>query len=143
MGKQVHGTRIDCVFCSQPSLLIQCRPKQSHGIAVKMIPALSQVQGRWVLSSPQTTTTTACIIMWMLKLHRHEAQDQPASTHSHTGYIFFFCGCPLLWKSQLQTEMALSTFHTEYVALSTASGWLIVFATNTSGAHDMPQFWST
>ena len=37
----------------------------------------------------------------------------------------FFCSCPLFWKSQLQTETALSTFHVEYVALSSAIRKLI------------------
>ena len=37
----------------------------------------------------------------------------------------FFCSCPLIWKSQLQTETAPSTFHTEYVALSSAIRKLI------------------
>ena len=32
----------------------------------------------------------------------------------------FFCSSPLIWKSQLQTETALITFHAEYVALSSA-----------------------
>ena len=29
-----------------------------------------------------------------------------------------FAGCPILWVSKLQTEIALSTLHAEYVALS-------------------------
>ena len=32
---------------------------------------------------------------------------------------------PLTWKSQLQTETALSTFHADYVALSSAIRKLI------------------
>ena len=32
----------------------------------------------------------------------------------------FFCSCPLIWKSQLLTETALSTFHAEYVTISSA-----------------------
>ena len=30
----------------------------------------------------------------------------------------FFFSCPLIWKSQLQTETLLSTFHAQYVAHS-------------------------
>ena len=37
----------------------------------------------------------------------------------------FFCSWPLIWRSQLQTETALSTFHAEYVALSSAIQKLI------------------
>ncbi|KAL7567065.1 hypothetical protein ACA910_002789 [Epithemia clementina (nom. ined.)] len=58
-------------------------------------------------------------------LHGREAQDNPISAHSRTGYIIFFCGCPLMWKSQLQTETALSTFGAEYVALSSGLRTLI------------------
>ena len=50
----------------------------------------------------------------------------PTSACSRTGYIMFFGGCLLLWKSQLQTETALSTFHAEYVALAAAMHQLIV-----------------
>jgi hypothetical protein len=37
---------------------------------------------------------------------------------SRTGYVLTFAGCPILWVSKLQTEIALSTLHAEYVALS-------------------------
>ena len=53
-------------------------------------------------------------------LHGREPQDLSASAHSHTEYIMFFCSCPLIWKSQLQTETAFNTFHAEHVALLSA-----------------------
>ena len=37
---------------------------------------------------------------------------------SHTGYVITFAGCPLLFVSKIQTEVALSTLHAEYVTLS-------------------------
>ena len=36
------------------------------------------------------------------------------------GYIINYSGCPLLWKSQLQTEIALSSTESEYTGLSYA-----------------------
>ena len=39
---------------------------------------------------------------------------------SRTGYIIMINKCPILWKSQLQTEIAMSTMEAEYVALSAA-----------------------
>ena len=59
-------------------------------------------------------------------LHGHDPQDMPTSARSRTGYIMFFGGCLLLWKSKLQTETALSTFHAEYVVLAAAMCQLIV-----------------
>ena len=48
-----------------------------------------------------------------------DSQD-PHCIHSCTGYVITLCGCPVLWTSKLQTEIALSTMEAEYVALSTA-----------------------
>ena len=39
---------------------------------------------------------------------------------SRTGYVICLANCPVLWKSKLQTEIALSTMEAEYVALSTS-----------------------
>ena len=39
---------------------------------------------------------------------------------SRTGYVIMYAGCPLLWCSKLQTEIALSTTEAEYIALSQA-----------------------
>ena len=36
----------------------------------------------------------------------------------HTGFVITLANCPLQWVSKLQTEIALSTLHAEYVALS-------------------------
>jgi hypothetical protein len=47
------------------------------------------------------------------------------SVLSRTGYIVTFCGCPITWASKLQSEIALSTTESEYIALSTATRDLI------------------
>ena len=44
---------------------------------------------------------------------------------SRTGYVFTLAGCPILWKSSLQTEIALSTLESEYIALAAAMRELI------------------
>ena len=40
---------------------------------------------------------------------------------SRTGYIIIFCGCPLIWCSKIQSEIAPSTTEAEYIALSQAT----------------------
>jgi len=50
---------------------------------------------------------------------RDNKQD-PHSVRSRTGYVICLADCPILWKSKLQTEIALSTMEAEYVALSTS-----------------------
>ena len=39
---------------------------------------------------------------------------------SRTGYVIAYAGCPILFFSKLQTEIALSTAESEYIALSQA-----------------------
>ena len=39
---------------------------------------------------------------------------------SRTGFIIKYANCPIIWNSKLQTEIALSTTESEYIALSQA-----------------------
>ncbi len=47
-------------------------------------------------------------------------KQDPHCVCSQTGYVICLSNCPVLWKSKLQTEIALSTMEAEYVALSTS-----------------------
>ena len=44
-------------------------------------------------------------------------RDKARSRH---GYIILYYGCPLIWKSQLEMEIALSSIESEYTGLSYA-----------------------
>ena len=48
----------------------------------------------------------------------HEDPQDRICARSRTGFVVTLANCPLLWVSKLQTEIALSTLHSEYVALS-------------------------
>ena len=39
---------------------------------------------------------------------------------SRMGYVITYAGCPVLWCSNLQTEIALSATEEEYIALGQA-----------------------
>jgi hypothetical protein len=47
-----------------------------------------------------------------------EPAENPITVKSRTGIIIFLAGCPLIWKSQIESSIALSTFHSEYAGLS-------------------------
>ena len=49
-----------------------------------------------------------------------EAATDRDTARSRHGYVINYAGCPLLWKSQLQTEVALSSTESEYTGLSYA-----------------------
>ena len=44
--------------------------------------------------------------------------EEPSSVMSRTGYVIKYTNCPIIWCSKLQTEIALSTTESEYIALS-------------------------
>lgn len=44
---------------------------------------------------------------------------------SRTGYVVTYCECPVSWASKLQSEIALLTTESEYIALSTATRQLL------------------
>ena len=49
-----------------------------------------------------------------------DTSADPRLCLSQTGYVLMYAGCPVLWKSQLQTIIALSTAEAEYLVLSFA-----------------------
>jgi hypothetical protein len=49
----------------------------------------------------------------------NETWDRDTARSRH-GYIISYAGCPIIWKSQLQTEIALSSTESEYTGLSYA-----------------------
>ena len=52
---------------------------------------------------------------------KKDAQTGDCDTErSRHGYIILYYGCPLIWKSQLQTEIALISTESEYTRLSYA-----------------------
>jgi len=42
----------------------------------------------------------------------------PATSKSRSGWIIFFAGCPSIWASKLQSQVALFTTEAKYIALS-------------------------
>ena len=122
------NTRPDIAFAVSQVARFNSAPKQSHAAAVKMIVRyLKGTTAKGTIFKPTGTYKVDCYVdANFAGLHGHDPQEMPTSACSCTGFIMFFGGCPLLWKSQLQTETALSTFQAEYVALVAAMHQLIV-----------------
>jgi hypothetical protein len=53
-------------------------------------------------------------------LYGRDPDREPSSAKSRTGYLITLGNAPVIWKSQLQTEISLSTLESEYSALSTS-----------------------
>ena len=51
-------------------------------------------------------------------LWNYESDQDPVCVKSRTGFTITLGGCPVIWVSKLQTEIALSTLEAEYIVLS-------------------------
>ncbi|KAL7570366.1 hypothetical protein ACA910_017205 [Epithemia clementina (nom. ined.)] len=91
----------DITFAVSQVACFYSNPKKSHSQAIKMIVRyLSGTVNNGITFSP---TENFKLDMYVdadfAGLHGREAQDNHISARSCTGYIVFFCGCPLMWKS--------------------------------------------
>ncbi|MGH3053548.1 MAG: Ty1/Copia family ribonuclease HI, partial [Gaiellaceae bacterium] len=95
-------------------------PKRSHEEAVKQICRyLKGTKEKGIIFEPTGDYTLDCYVdADFAGLWKCEDPQDPVSVRSRTGYTLTFGGCPLLWVSKLQTEIALSTTEAEYIALS-------------------------
>ncbi len=50
--------------------------------------------------------------------HKRTAHLDVSTSKSRSGYVILFAGCPIIWSSKLQTQIALSTCEAECVSLS-------------------------
>ena len=50
--------------------------------------------------------------------NKSTAANDVSTAKSRTGYVITFAGCPILWASHIQTQIALSTTEAEYISLS-------------------------
>jgi hypothetical protein len=102
-------------------------PKASHAKAVKrIIRYLKGTRDKGMSLKPNGQLQVDCYVdadfagLWNV-----EDDQDPVSVKSRSGHVIFFMGCPFSWSSKLQTQIALSTMESEYIALSQAMRELI------------------
>jgi hypothetical protein len=124
-------SRPDITFAVHQCARFSHNPNRNHEIAVRRIVRyLKGTRDKGYILRPTETPTIDCYAdadfagSWTL-----ETSDNPDSVKSRTGYLITFAGCPILWSSKLQSEIALSTTEAEYIALSQAMRDLIPMRT--------------
>ena len=117
-----RGSRPDISHATHQCARFSADPKQEHANAVKWL-------GRYLLG-----TRDQGLIMRItdddFTVHvdadfagswkRDEAESDADTARSRHGYVVSWSGCPLIWASRLQTEIALSSTESEFIGLSTA-----------------------
>ncbi len=114
-------SRLDISFATHQCACYTHSPKQSHEDALKQIGRyLKGTLKQGLILNPSKTLKIDCYPdADFAGLWTHDDKQDPHRVRSQMGYVICLSNCPVLWKSKLQTEIALSTMEAEYVALST------------------------
>ena len=130
----VNSTHPELTFAVHQCARFCANPKHSHEQAVKNI--IRYIIGTCKCHSLEKGCSTGCqgiiykpdksqgVVVFVDASFAAEwdwdpnSPEEPASMLSRTGFVISVYGCPILWQSKLQTEIALSTTEAEYIALS-------------------------
>jgi hypothetical protein len=95
-------------------------PKKMHEDAIlRICRYLKGTRDKGLILQPSDDMTLDCYVdADFAGLYGVEADQDPVCVKSQTGYCLTLAGCPLIWVSKLQTEIALSSTEAEYIALS-------------------------
>jgi hypothetical protein len=101
-------------FCNEP--------KRDHEEAVKRICRyLLKTKDQGLILKLDKSSGLECFVdadwagSW-----RDRSSNDPLSSHSRTGYVIKYAGCPIIWALKMQPLIALSTTEAEYITLSSA-----------------------
>jgi hypothetical protein len=114
------NTRCDISFAVSQVARFSQNPKKSHATAVKTIVRyLHRTRDKGTIVTLKKSIHVDCYVDADFGgLYRRDPDDEPSAVKSRSGWIIFLGNCPLIWKSQLMPEIALSTLEAEYQALS-------------------------
>ena len=123
IGKMLYlekGSRSDITYTVHQCARFTADPKKEHGEAVKWLGRyLKLTRDKGLILRPDETRGLEVYVDasfasdWDLVMsHKNR------TARSRHGYIIYYAGCPVLTKSQFQTEIALSTTESEYTGAS-------------------------
>ena len=113
------NTRPDISFAFHQCACFTHNTKASHETVVKRICRYLQgTNDNGLLFNPSKKLVVDCYAdADFAGLWGHENPQEPICARSRTGFVVTFANFTLLWVSKLQTEISVSTLHSEYVAL--------------------------
>jgi hypothetical protein len=122
-----NNTHPECAYAINSCARYCIEPKQAHGAALKRIARYLKGcldDGLIIRRQDNLSLDCHCDSDFAGNYIKTD-NDDPASVRSRTGFLITFGTVPILWKSKIQTEIALSSMEAEYIALSTAMRSLI------------------
>jgi ATP-binding cassette subfamily B (MDR/TAP) protein 1 len=116
------GSRPDIAYAVHQCARFSADPKQEHGDAIRWLAKYlkgTREKGMILLPTVERQLEVFVDADFAGNWDPAETDDRDTARSRH-GYLIYYAGCPILWKSQLQTECALSSTESEYTGLSYA-----------------------
>ena len=116
------STRPDISFATHACARFASNPRQPHGEAIKWLGKyLLATKDKGLILKPGKQSFDCFVDAsfgdnWNLE----EAETEPDTAKSRTGFVINYANCPIIWKSTMQTTIALSSTEAEYIACSNA-----------------------
>lgn len=114
------STRPDIEYAVHQCARFSADPKDEHTKAVKLIGRyLLATKDKGMICTPDGQSMTCYVDAnfsgdWLPET----AENDSTTARSRSGYVILYSGCPVVWASKLQTEIALSSTESEYISLS-------------------------
>jgi hypothetical protein len=114
------STRLDIAYAVHQCARFSADPRESHATAVKRIGKyLLATKDKGLILNPKDHSFDCWVDAdFVGNYNRINADVDPSTAKSRTGFIVTYAGCPIVWASKLQPEVALSSSESEYAALS-------------------------
>ena len=115
------STRPDISYAVHQCARFAADPKKEHGDAIKWLCRyLCGTKDKGLILKPDKSASFEVYVDsdFAGNYVPEEAQDDINTARSRYGYIVTYRGCPITWASKMQTEVALSSTESEFIALS-------------------------
>ncbi len=113
--------RPDIVYTTHQLAKYLSNPREPHGEAVLyLICFLKKTQDLGTCFKPHRDRGFECYCNadFSGNWNKHLVPFDPSTAKSHSGWIVFYEGCPVIWASKFQTQVALSSIEAEYITMS-------------------------
>jgi hypothetical protein len=116
------GSRPDIAYIVHQCARFTANPKVEHGKAIRWLGRyLKGTRDKGMILRPNGDLGLEVYVdADFVGNYKEEDSSHPDTARSRHGYIVSYGGCPIQWKSQLQTEITLSSTESEYTGLSYA-----------------------
>ena len=116
------GSRSDIAYAMHQCARFVSNPKVEHGRAVRWLARYIRAtkdKGTTFTPNPELGLEVFVDADFAGNWDAFDASNRDTARSRH-GYIIRYAGCPIIWKSQLQNEISLSSTESEYMGLSYA-----------------------